>query len=230
MHLEQVERGVDLFGQADGVDQPGDHPHAAVRGALGPLGQLVGDVRPPEHRAVEVRHHRLLEAPGDLAPFALEPPSQPSCRDHSIVCLLSDRRCGMLGAMTTASASETGVLRAPLPGARPTAGADRLHRVGQRRPSLQPLRQGQLRLPRRPAASARAVLALHRQGRRQDGQQAPFRSRGASLRGVDRQRPQGARPARRDAGPRRPGRASHPCRGAVHSRRDRRSGPQEAFT
>jgi hypothetical protein len=37
VHLEQVQRGVDLLGQADVLDQLGDHAHAAVRGRLGAL-------------------------------------------------------------------------------------------------------------------------------------------------------------------------------------------------
>ncbi len=103
VQLQQVQRGVDLLGQAHLCDQAGDHPHAAVGRASDPLGQLVGDVRPSEHRALRVYNHRFVEASGDLPPFALEPPGQPSCRDHSIVFLLPGRRCGMLGAMTTAS-------------------------------------------------------------------------------------------------------------------------------
>jgi hypothetical protein len=85
VQLEQVERGVDLFGQPDVVDQLGDHPMPPWAVAFGALGQLVGDVRPPEHRAGEVRGDRPRPSPGALR-FIWNCP--PVVRDFVLVDLI----------------------------------------------------------------------------------------------------------------------------------------------
>ncbi len=75
MQGEQAERGVDLFGQAQGLYQLGDHAHAAVSHRSSALRQLVHDVGPPEHRAGEVGGNGSPSSAGRLS--APQPPAWP---------------------------------------------------------------------------------------------------------------------------------------------------------
>ncbi len=77
--------------------------------------------------------------------------------------------------------------------------AARPHPRRQHRPAPQPLRKARLPLPRRPAPAARPLLAMDRQGRRQDRQPPAHPGTGRALHRVDRQRPAPARPHRADA-------------------------------
>ena len=78
--LEQLDRGVDLAGQADRLDQAGDHPHAAMGDPPVPLGPLVADRGSPKQRAGQVGGHRRFQPPLDRQLFALEPALQLSLR------------------------------------------------------------------------------------------------------------------------------------------------------
>ncbi|MHB1782266.1 MAG: hypothetical protein ACYCTE_06180 [Acidimicrobiales bacterium] len=97
MDLEQRERRVDLFGEPDVLHQPCDHPHTPMGDRLDALGQLVGDVRPAEQRAVSVHDHRLVEPPRDETLLTCEAPSKLPLVDHTRVYILSVIGCGMLG-------------------------------------------------------------------------------------------------------------------------------------
>ena len=66
-------------------------------------------------------------------------------------------------------------------------------------------RHRQLPLPRRPTAAARPLLAMDRQGQRQDHHSPAQRHPGGPLPGMDRQRPPTTRPAHPDARDRRRG-------------------------
>ena len=80
VELEQFDRGVDLAGQADRLDQAGDHPHATMGYPPVPLGPLVADRGSPQERAGQVGGHCGLQAPLDRQLFALEPALQLSPR------------------------------------------------------------------------------------------------------------------------------------------------------
>ena len=70
---------------------------------------------------------------------------------------------------------------------------------GQCGSSLQPVRQRELWLSRRPAPTPRALFPVDGQGGRQDGQSETHPERGCALQRMDRQRSTGTRPDRRDA-------------------------------
>ena len=78
--LEQLDRGVDLAGQADRLDQAGDHPDAAMGDPPVALGPLVADRGSLKQRAGQVGGHCGSQAPLDRQLFALEPALQPSLR------------------------------------------------------------------------------------------------------------------------------------------------------
>ena len=78
--LEQSEGGVDLAGQADRLDQAGDHPDATMRDPPVALGPLVADRGSLKQRAGQVRAHRRSQPPLDRQLFALEPALQLSLR------------------------------------------------------------------------------------------------------------------------------------------------------
>ena len=65
MQLQQVKRAVDLARQPDVVDQLRDRADAAVRRGFRALRELVGDVRPSEHRPGDVRANGALQTPLD---------------------------------------------------------------------------------------------------------------------------------------------------------------------
>src|ERR1019366_2479501 len=81
--------------------------------------------------------------------------------------------------------------RPPRPAAR-----HRVHRQRQPPPTPQPLRPEALPLPRRPATTAWPVLAVDREGQRQDRQPPTQPNRGRAQPGMDRQRPTPPRPRR----------------------------------
>jgi hypothetical protein len=71
--LEQLDRRVNLAGQADRLDQASDHPDATMGDPPVALGPLVADWGSLKQRAGQVGGHRGCQAPLDRQPFTLEP-------------------------------------------------------------------------------------------------------------------------------------------------------------
>ena len=94
VQLEQVERAVDLLGQVELADQLGDHADPAVRGGLRARRELIGDIRPPEHRPAHVRTHGALKAPLDRARLGSQSGRSPaSAHAHRSLLLAFLRLC-----------------------------------------------------------------------------------------------------------------------------------------